>query len=97
MSSRQFSDGAFDRITLLHLFFKLLGLLIAASLLQKVVMLTYHDGAMNLSGGHPLRAQWTAPTMVTPFRSDNSLSGAWLLLADCTGYFRILPDTGHCA
>ena len=49
--------------------FKLLALLFAAPLLQKVVILTYHDGSVSLSGGHTLRAQRTASTMVTPFEA----------------------------
>ncbi|HXO98248.1 MAG TPA: hypothetical protein VN857_16780, partial [Chthoniobacterales bacterium] len=69
MSTRQFADSAFDRVALLPPFFELFSLLVAAPLLQKVVILTYHDGVMRLSGGHTLRAQWTAPTMVTPFEA----------------------------
>jgi len=52
-----------------HALFKLLAWLFAAPLLQKVVILTYHDGSVRLSGGHTLRAQRTASTMVTPFEA----------------------------
>jgi hypothetical protein len=38
-------------------FFELLSLLIATSLLQKLVVLTYHDGAMRLFSGYTVRAQ----------------------------------------
>jgi hypothetical protein len=44
-------DSAFDRVALLHSFFELFSLLIPAPLLQKVVILIYHNGAMKLSGG----------------------------------------------
>ena len=52
MSARQFADGALDRTALVHPLFELLGLLIAPPLLQKPVVLTYHDGAMRLFGRH---------------------------------------------
>jgi hypothetical protein len=50
MSARQFADGALNHAVLVHPFFELLGLLIAPPLLQKLVMLTYYDGAMRLLG-----------------------------------------------
>ena len=52
MSARQFADGPLNRAALVHPFFERLGLLIAPPLLQKLVMLTYYDGAMRLLGGH---------------------------------------------
>jgi hypothetical protein len=54
VSARQFADRAFDRITLLHPLLELRTLLVAAPLLQKLVILTDHDGAMRLSGGNTL-------------------------------------------
>ena len=43
---------------------KRFSLLIATSLLQKLVVLTYHDRAMRLFGGYTVRAQWTVAAMV---------------------------------
>jgi len=69
VSTRQFADSAFDCAALPHSLFERFSLLLATSLLQKVVMLTDYNGAMRLSGGHTLRAQRAAPTMVTPLEA----------------------------
>ena len=36
---------------------------------QKLVVLTYHDGAMRLFSGNTVRAQWTVAAMVTPLEA----------------------------
>ena len=72
MSARQFADRAFDPVTLLHLFLELWTLLIAAPLLQKLVILAHDNSAMRLSGGHTLRAQRTVVAMVTPFEAKTN-------------------------
>jgi hypothetical protein len=69
VSAREFADSAFDCAALLHPLFERISLLLAASMLQKVVMLTGYNGAMRLSDGHTLRAQPAAPTMVTPLEA----------------------------
>jgi hypothetical protein len=73
VSTCQFADGALNGTTLVHSFFEPLSLLITPSLLQKLVILTNHDGAMRLSGGHTGGAQWTAATMVAPFKAKGDL------------------------
>ena len=72
MSASQFADRAFDSIALLHPLLELRALLVAPPLLQKLVILTDHDGAMRLSGGHTLCAQQTVATMVTPFQAKTN-------------------------
>jgi len=66
MSTSQFADSAFNGITLVHALFKLLVLLFAAPLLQKVVIPTYHDGSVSLSGGHTPSA---ADSLDNPFEA----------------------------
>jgi len=57
---------------LLHLFLELWTLLIAAPLLQKLVILAHDNSAMRLSGGHTLPAQRTVVAMVTPFEAKTN-------------------------
>ena len=69
MSPGQLADGAFDCAALLHPLFEGFSLLLPPSLLQKVVMMPNYNGAVRLSGGHTLRAQWTAATMIAPLET----------------------------
>jgi hypothetical protein len=54
MATRQFTNGALNRVALMHALLKGFGGLFLSALLQKLMVLTHNEGAMLLTGRNTL-------------------------------------------
>ena len=80
MPTRQFTQGAFDGVALMHALLKGLSALFDATLLQKLVVFADNERAMLLAGRHALRPQGAGlTTTVAPFETVEDLDAARLL------------------